>query len=332
MLKNIKEPEIWMSATYADMTTLGDAASQWDFVKANVDAVLLHINRVGHPAHKYTDERLKALVDALKQNDIQFAVESIGTEYYEPGESSGEKSAQDQLEKLSVLYKVGGTCHHMTLDGSVNKLMFPEGTAKGIDSVEECVDQMIEFMRIVRKSHPETRIYELTNFPNWGWKGEPAYRTPTGNKMGYGDYFPVLQAIIKKSREAGMPIDGVTVDNPYGYATGVISVEAEAKVMEDTSVIDWMSRVRELEDYVKSEGLEFNLIINDQAGGYTSNEAFYHETIKFYDAYTAAGGSPTRYIIESWYKYPDIVVPEDSGYSLTALTKAIIERVRNYKV
>jgi len=47
------------------------------------------------------------------------------------------------------------------------------------------------------------------------------------------------------------------------------------------------------------------------------------------DAYLAADGRPTRWFVQTWYPYPKQMLPESAPSSLTALTKAVIERVRS---
>ncbi len=320
-------PEVYLSATYADMTRLADADARWDSVRSRVDGLLLHINRVGHPRHAYPPDRLRALVRTMDENGIRMAVESEGTTWPNPDERRiGAVAARHQLDLLEPLRKVGGTCHLLTLDGSLIKLLFPGRGRQGL-SLEAAVREIVVFLEILRERLPDTRIHELVNFPNWGWKGEPAYRTESGSPMGYGDYAVCLEALLAGARDAGVPFDGVTVDNPYGYAMGTIPVEPQARVMEDTGVIDWMARIRDLEDTVRRHGIAYDLIVNDQESGGLSPEAYHHATLAFVDAYRRVGGRPDRYLVESWYQYPDQVEPEEGAYTLAALGRAVLDRL-----
>jgi creatinine amidohydrolase len=70
-----------------------------------------------------------------------------------------------------------------------------------------------------------------------------------------------------------------------------------------------------------------NLIVNSEAGGNTSDEAFCNDTLAFVDAYRAAGGSPKRWIVQSWYLHPKQVVPESEPHTMTALVRAVIEKL-----
>jgi len=74
--------------------------------------------------------------------------------------------------------------------------------------------------------------------------------------------------------------------------------------------------------------LTFNLIVNSQRGGQESDERFFRETLQMVDTYRRAGGRPTRWFVQSWYPHPKQMLPETAPPSMTALVKAVIERVR----
>ncbi len=96
---------------------------------------------------------------------------------------------------------------------------------------------------------------------------------------------------------------------------------------EQTSV-DWLTRVRRYEDFAREQNLTFNLIVNSERGGQESDERFFRETLQMVDTYLRAGGRPTRWFVQSWYPHPKQMLPETAPPSLTALVKAVIERVR----
>ncbi len=91
---------------------------------------------------------------------------------------------------------------------------------------------------------------------------------------------------------------------------------------------DWVERVRDLERYARSEKLDFNLIINCQIGGGTSDALFSENTLKYLDLYHGAGGRPDRYIVQSWYDYPKTIVPETRAGSMTHLVAEVIRRTK----
>ena len=60
-------------------------------------------------------------------------------------------------------------------------------------------------MRVWRARFPKIQFFALTNFPNWGWKGEMSY---WGGGMFYGDYFEALKGIISQDQSRGHPDPG----------------------------------------------------------------------------------------------------------------------------
>lgn len=75
-----------------------------------------------------------------------------------------------------------------------------------------------------------------------------------------------------------------------------------------------------------------DLIVNSERGGQASDELFYRETLQMVDTYRKAGGRPTRWFVQSWYPYPNQILPETAPHSMTTLVKAVIERVSDRPV
>jgi hypothetical protein len=165
----------------------------------------------------------------------------------------------------------------------------------------------------------------LSNFPNWGWRGDVSYHARGPHRQDYGDYDQVVRVVLSKLKTAGISLDGVTVDNPYDY---LIGAHRSVNLPDPTSV-DWIGRVRSFEDFASENRLAFNLIVNSERGGKESDERFYRETLQMVDAYLRAGGKPTRWFVQSWYPYPKEMTPESAPHSMTALVSAVIQRVRS---
>ena len=87
------------------------------------------------------------------------------------------------------------------------------------------------------------------------------------------------------------------------------------------------SRLRGLRPLAR--GLQFNLIIDSEAGGKTPGRAFHERTLKMPEASPKAGDRPTRYVVPGPYPFPERVVPETAPYSMTALVKAVIQRLHD---
>jgi creatinine amidohydrolase len=183
----------------------------------------------------------------------------------------------------------------------------------------------VDALRLHQRAHPKTRLWLLTNFPNWGYQGDVSYHARGPQHQDYGDYDEVVRVVLRKLRAAGIPLAGVTVDNPYGYLVG----EHPSVNLKDPKSVNWLQRVRTYEDFARAQGLEFNLIVNSERGGHESDERFYRETLQMVDTYRKAGGRPTRWFVQSWYPYPKQMVPETAPHTMTALVKAVIQQVRS---
>ncbi|MHC4443258.1 MAG: hypothetical protein ACYTF1_24525 [Planctomycetota bacterium] len=351
-------PEVWM--THMTPQVLAERGAKWDYVKKHVDAVEIYINVVAFITAK---EQIAKLVPVLKQNKIKIVVEcgyfdwkSKSNDFSAPNpkrildidevretfdDKVGEETARAEMAKLANLLEAGGIPDYLNLDGPIRRMMRPgqdrgRSDIKGFATLDRSVDELIDYMRAWHKKYPQIQFFALTNFPNWGWKGETAYY---GTGMFNGDYYEVLRAIIARTRAAKIPILGVTVDNPYEYTMGTHEHRAWVKYSDeakdttgpaDPAKINWMARLLALEGFVENQGLQFNLIVNSEGGGLISAQAFAEGTLKYVDAYRKAGGSPKRWIVQSWYKYPKKVVPETEKYTMTWLTGRVIETVKGF--
>jgi hypothetical protein len=204
--------------------------------------------------------------------------------------------------------------------------MHPEQRRDGrrFKSVEAAADELVDALRLHRRAHPKTRFWLLTNFPNWGWGGDVSYHARGPERQDYGDYDQVVRVVLRKLKAAGIELEGVTVDNPYEYLIG----ERPSVNLKDPTSVNWLQRVRTYEDFARAQELAFNLIVNSERGGHESDERFYSETLQMVDLYRKAGGRPTRWFVQSWYPHPKRMAPEDAPHTMTALVKAISERVR----
>lgn len=310
----LKEPEVWMC--YRDPFGLLGKDARWEFVKKRISGIKIYIGTI----QKAPPEKLAALAAMLKENRIQVAVECGGTLGFAPlDETNGEKSAQMELRKINRFYRAGGKVDYLDLDGPVRRLLYPR-KKKGFTSVDRCAAELMDYMRAVRKAHPEMRFFLLTNFPNWGYRGGVSYHARGPKRQDWGDYDKVVKTVLEHAGEAKLKFAGVTVDNPYEYAVG----EHSSVKLKDPTRVNWIKRIRAYEDFAKARGLEFNLIVNSEQGGKTSDQAFHDRTLKMVDAYVQAGGRPTRYIVQSWYAFPKRLVPETAPHSMTALVRAVM--------
>ncbi len=314
-------PEVWL-CTFR-VGDLLDGQADWAWVRHNLAGIKLYIGTM----HKPVPGQLEKLVQMVKRSRLKVAVElGCCLDFGPMDDTNGEWSARSELTALNRWYAAGGRVDFLDLDGPVRRLMHPQGRKDGkrFDSMEAAVEQVVRSVRTFHAAHPEMKYWHLTNFPNWGYKGDVSYHARGPERQDYGDYDVAHRMALERLRAAKLPITGVTIDNPYDYLIG----EHFSVNLKPATTVNWLKRVRDYENRSRAEGLEVNLIVNSERGGQKSDALFAEETLKMTDTYLKAGGRPTRWIVQSWYPHPERIVPETDPTTLTGLVKRVIERVR----
>jgi hypothetical protein len=334
-----------MAVLSADV--LIDAMTDWEFVRKHVDGIKFWTQQVDYESEEWpfqggvhVPNAFARLVAILTKANIPLVVEK-GCFPQRNGDPRTEgmcgksgpfddtlplRAAGNEIERMKRIEALGGKVRFFDVDGPIRHLYHPFQGGAGYATIDECAKAFCQYTLEIAKYDPKIEFFALTNFPNWGYRGDIAY---WGNE-GWGDYFVAVEAIIRHAKEMKAPVRGVTVDNPYDYAIGRIK---NPDFKYDPKSINWLARILDLEKYVEEHGLEFNLIINSQGPGETSAEAFAKETLAFLELYQQSGGSPKRYIVQSWYTHPlrTEVIPETQPYTFTWLTREVIQRVKGIK-
>lgn len=312
-------PEIWMC--HREMHKLLEDPEAWSYVREHLDGIQLYIGQL----QRYSPEVLEGLATMAAEADLQVAVECGGTLDFGPmDESNGAWSAETELRNFKNYSDVGGRIDFLNLDGPIRRLLYPTGDREGFDDYAACAEQLVIYMQAVREVYPEIRFFLLTNFPNWGYRGDVSYHARGPERQDWGDYHAVLEAVLPVIQAAGMPLVALSIDNPYEYARGM----HHSVSLEDPTTIDWAARIDRLQADVRAEGLEVNMIINSQAGGNSSDAAFHDETLAYLDWYLERVSPPDRIYIQSWYDHPEALLPETEHGSMTALLRDVLLRLR----
>ena len=309
-------PGVWMCHTALDELAADEA--QWEYVRERLDGVQFYLD----PLSDYSEETLEALAAMTREANLAVTVEAGGALDYGPlDDTSGAASAERELEKMQRFLEAGGSIGYITLRDPIQQLLEPSGHREGFERVEDCIDHVLQYLQRIREDLPDTEFFLLTNFPNWGWRGEVSYHARGERRMEHGDYYPVLERVLARAEVEGAPFKGVTVDNPYEYATG----ERPSINLEDPAEVDWMDRIRDLQRHVMDLGYEFNMIINSETGGGESGEAFHERTLQYLELFHEGEPRPTRYIIQSWYVHPRPVLPETEPGAMSAVVRDALE-------
>ena len=237
-----EQPEVWLCAG-GDLLDLLDPDAEWPVVKQHLSGIKLYIDML----NKARPEQLAQLVALVREGDYQVAVEcGCCLEFAPLDETNGETSARIELAKIDKFYAAGGKVDYLDLDGPIRRLMHPGGRrdARRFESMEKAADEMVDAVRMLHQAHPEIRFWHLTNFPNWGYRGDVSYHARGPRRQDYGDYEPAHRLALQKLKAAGIELEGVTIDNPYDYLIG----EHRSVNLKDPKRVNWLDRVRSYED------------------------------------------------------------------------------------
>jgi hypothetical protein len=316
---------VWMNVF--NLSDLVDT-TKWDYVSKNIDTVSVSIEYLNQ-----TDvDVARQFADMLKRTGIKLSVGCAGiadwfADKYVPGtDTLGRLSAQFEIKELSRLKKAGKDVDYVVFDHPITRAMYPneDYTKPPRMTYDEAAEQLAYAMKYWKQVYPEVKFIYCVNFPNHGWKGGKAYYK-LADTYGRGDFFTELKAVLKAAESKGVSFYGLVADNPYDYAAGR-RYSDQKKTVANT---DWMERIIDLENTVKSEGLEFGLLFNSETPGNEGPEGqYYKETLSYIKDYISKGGQPDIYSIESWYKYPLEYIPQSEKYSMTYLTEDVIKLVK----
>ena len=288
-----------------DRAEVFDGAAAWQTVHDQISAYGFFVNSVSSDAR---GDVTKA-VEFLGPASLPIYIEAGGTLSYQAcDDTNGEASAAHEVAKLEAIYAAGGSVGYLTLDGPISRVIENGRVGNCGFTLEQSVSELADYFVAVHEVHPDIQIGILTNFPNWTYDGVSAYQCATKD---HGDYRVALDAAIAAVEAAGDTVAYVVADNPADYATGVHA----SNCYDDPSTIDWMARIVSLQTQVQAHGLPFGLIFNSENGGQVSNQLFYEETVAYAHAYRAAGGRPDIAIMESWYDFPNVALPETEPYT-----------------
>jgi len=301
---------------------------QWPYVSDNIDIVKVY---VGDFTPNTDPEAVRCFAEALKAKDIKIALEVGGLLdwYADKGDLTAIYSFREEYEQVKPfieyvkLHSGFVFIDIIEYDCPIKRMLFPFDKKADYHSVETAVTELVRLTRLWKDYLPEAEINNITNFPVWGWRGSPAYFAVDGFQSGYGQYDMVLHEIVKQTEQAGIRLDGITVDNPYEYTIAT----APTNQFELIEGLDWARRLLELEIMIKHYGMNANIIFNSELGGRSSSEAFALNTLIYIDLYHSLGGNPDGYWIQSWYPYPDQWLPEDQAYSMTYLMQEVLNIV-----
>ncbi len=326
-VKNVPVPQTnpRVAMCYGNPWVLSDT-TQWSEVLGKLDILKIYI---GNISARVDPDTARAFMSALLAHDIKIAVELGGLLdwHASKGDRTAQASFQQEYASVKPLIDLirsidpGRSIDMLDMDGPIRRMLFPNNTKADYHTLASAVTELSKVVQLWRDSVPGIEINLLTNFPNWAWGSTPSYFAINGQSNGYGHYLDVLNAIEAERAVSGLYFDGLTVDNPYDYATGRAQTNQPALI----AGVDWMQRLAELDVKAKSMGLKVNMIFNTNGG--RNAQGYSEQSLALIDLYHQRVGKPDGYWIQSWYQLPGAWLPETEPYTMTNLVREAMKKI-----
>lgn len=329
-----------VGVNHAGMNAMASDDCGYRNLVKNLDFLAFYIGKINHD---YSFSEIQKLVKTVEENKLEVIIELGGV--LGPGWGNltdidnGRESAAVEIQMSKNWVTAGGKIDYIIFDGPVRRLLYGNiqqnlqendgvlvsghfNTSREPFSYEEAADEILYSMEEWRKVYPEIKFILGCNFPNWGWKGGQDYHKRQADGMNWGDYWEVVQVIMNRVQAGEPKFSRLIVDWPYNYAIGERYSPTPAN---DPKSIDWIARIRELEDFVKGLGLEFYLYTNTEE---KESDTLYAEgTLNYVDLYRQRGGAPDGWNVQSWYPVPASFGPEDKAYSMSWLCIEVMKKL-----
>lgn len=302
--------------------------TEWGCLSDQVDGILLYRSSI--QAGSLTE--LKALTDMLKQKNMFVGVETSGFQNIEtsPKDQLGELSFESEMRAYrNFLTPVaqggaGGTLDYIYFDGPIHSAVYPGDKKLGKITVKEASEELADLMLLWREMFPQIKFYLIANFSNWGWKGAPARNSHNIGEMGWGDYKSMLDILIPLTKQRGVPFTGISID----YSYEAFLNEGSSDQIDIIKYVDFKVRLKELADYVKQNGMELTMSLNDTRGGNSNNTVFCINVLNYVEELFRYGIVPDIFLLQSWNRYPDAWLPETKSGTMTNLGLRLIDRLQ----
>lgn len=253
------------------------------------------------------------LIYTTNKNRMRLAFEDVNG-----GNRTGQDYANTIIGRIEDIAAYGGKLEFMTWDGMMFRSFYRTvGTTIGaFRTVDEGLEAVAEATKLVKAKYPNFEIIPLPNLPNWNVLDKNGVIVPYNaadwaGMTGVPSWNYLFDIYLNKIAQKGVSINYIEIDHPYDYYTRG----------RTTSV----KRIKAMEDLCTNKNLKLIHIINQSSVGTGTPESqdalFKQGCIDYVDALKLDGINPKYIDVESWYKFPQYLVPETKDNSFTNVVR-----------
>lgn len=255
--------EVWFSPSFASVDYAEMFAphrrGQWDEVRDDFDVFKFHLIHGSHgsgaPHEHFDPQDLDWFLGWLQANGKEVAIELGGPIAEQCNRANnGVHSANEEFALMAHIVAAGYTIDHLVIDGPMSRTL--HGGRQGAacaNGPDQAVNNFVAYLQQMRNHLPETKFTLLVNFPNWAYGGRPGSNANWGGGV---DYSNLLGNAVATARNAGVPIHGLQIDQPWKFLGG------------STPSLDDHARLAGLIDQAFGLGLAVTYIANTDDPGF----------------------------------------------------------------
>jgi hypothetical protein len=204
-----------------------------------------------------------------------------------------------ELASVTALRAKGVPVHALVMDSPLWAFVLGNPGACAGQSVDRAIADIIRYVKAMRSAFPEVQLGLTDPIPN-RLLGPATLEADLAALRAL--YHRLATALVAE----GLSLDFVQLDHPQNYRAY-------------RGFPDWKHLVA-VEDMLRYEfRVATQIIFNDQGGGETSSAEFRAQTLAMLSEYLRDSGRPNGYVVQSWFKYPDHVLPESDPNSYTGI-------------
>ena len=269
-----------------------------------------------HGATDYADSKfykyeIPKLIYTLNKYRMRLAHERViggdkdGSEYG--------KIINDLIEKYE---SYGGKLEFLTWDGMFYHSTHDMRSGENFRSINEGIESVAEATRIVLEKNPDFRIIPLPNLPNWSIVDNDGNVIPSNagfyeKNIGVDSWLELFNKYLEKISQKGVSIKFIEIDHPYHY-------------YKDKEIS--VPRLKFLKEFCYEKNIKMIFIINQSEVGLGSeiqDQNFKNGCLDYLKALYEDGITPNYIDLESWYPWPQYLVPETKENSFTNIARDI---------
>jgi hypothetical protein len=284
-------------------------------------AQVFKIHGAAYPGNNHPgtyDYDLPKLIYTLNKYRMRLALETIVG-----GNRTGAKYAEDILGYIEELAEYGGKLEFLTQDGIFLHCYNLHQTQQNFRTPDEGIEAIADAVKIVKDSYPDFQIIPLPNLPNWDVRDADGNTVPhnAGNKshpdIANATWMELCDSFLEKMAERGIanPINHIEIDHPYYY------------YYKDGDRETSRQRIQAMKDYCTDNNLELIVIVNQSEVGNgddaSKDAAFKKGCLDFVDVMREDGINPAYIDVESWYPFPQYLIPETKENSFTNVIRDV---------